>query len=39
MEQIPKHLCSEKPLLMDKAYEGDHYRNRARRYGNAMLRF
>ncbi len=39
MGPIPKHLCSGKPLLMDKAYEGGHYRNRARRYENAMLRF
>ncbi len=30
MEQIPKQIYSEKPLLMDKAYEGDHCRNKAK---------
>ncbi len=33
MGQIPKHLCSGKSLLMDKAYEGDHCRNKAKKCG------
>ncbi len=33
MEQIPKHLCRQKPLLMDKAYEGDKCRAKAKKCG------
>ncbi len=33
MEQIPKHLWSGKSLLMDKAYEGNDYRNKAKSCG------
>jgi transposase len=33
MEQIPKMLCYKKPLLMDKAYEGDECRRKVRECG------
>ncbi len=33
MEQIPKRICHKKPLLMDKAYEGDNCRNKAKSCG------
>jgi transposase len=29
MEQVPKTLCKDKPLTMDKAYEGDACRTKA----------
>jgi transposase len=31
MEQIPKHICNGKPLLMDKAYEGNACRKKVRK--------
>ena len=33
MEQVPKALCKGKPLLMDKAYEGDKCRMKAQECG------
>jgi transposase len=33
MEQVPKRLCKDKPLAMDKAYEGNACRAKARKCG------
>jgi transposase len=33
MEQIPKEICRRKPLLMDKAYEGNTCRAKAKKCG------
>ncbi len=33
MEQIPKQICRKKSLLMDKAYEGDGCRAKAKQCG------
>jgi hypothetical protein len=33
MEQVPKAICQNKPLLMDKAYEGDACRAKAEACG------
>jgi transposase len=33
MEQIPRALCQNKPLLMDKAYEGNTCRAKAKKCG------
>jgi transposase len=31
MEQVPQEICKGKPLLMDKAYEGDACRKKAKK--------
>ena len=31
MEAVPEAICNDKPLLMDKAYEGDACRAKARK--------
>ena len=33
MEQVPEAICKDKPLLMDKAYEGDACRAKAEACG------
>jgi transposase len=33
MEKVPKVLCKDKPLAMDKAYEGDACRAKAKKCG------
>ena len=33
MEQVPKEICKDKPLAMDKAYEGDACRAKAEACG------
>ena len=33
MDEVPKDLCKGKPLLMDKAYEGDACRAKAKKCG------
>ena len=33
MAEVPKDLCKGKPLLMDKAYEGDACREKAKKCG------
>jgi len=33
MAEVPKELCKGKPLLMDKAYEGDSCRAKAKKCG------
>jgi transposase len=33
MEEVPQDLCKDKPLLMDKAYEGDACRAKAKKCG------
>jgi hypothetical protein len=33
MEQVPAAICKDKPLTMDKAYEGDDCRAKAKKCG------
>jgi transposase len=33
MEQVPPEICKDKPLTMDKAYEGDACRAKAKKCG------
>ena len=33
MAEVPKEICKGKPLLMDKAYEGDDCRATAKKHG------
>ena len=33
MEEVPKEICKGKPLVMDKAYEGDACRAKAKKCG------
>ena len=33
MTEVPRELCKDKPLLMDKAYEGDACRAKAKKCG------
>ena len=33
LEEIPKEICADKPLLVDKAYEGNGFRSKVKKCG------